>query len=125
MKRPSLHPDELAMQLDAMLPADRALFDAAVAAVAERQALGWRFRLVMIESVMLLIGGLIRPRASPSLLIALTFLVAFRADTQAAVTLVATTTNLTVSGITKLSASTTINSQSVCLADGTNCSATG
>ncbi|ALH81530.1 hypothetical protein E5675_05805 [Sphingopyxis sp. PAMC25046] len=63
MKRPSLHPDELAMQLDAMLPADRALFDAAVAAVAERQALGWRFRLVMIESVMMaglvLIAGLL------------------------------------------------------------------
>lgn len=63
MKRPSLHPDELAMQLDAMLPADRALFDAAVAAVAERQALGWRFRLVMIESVMIaglvLIAGLL------------------------------------------------------------------
>ncbi|MDR7062314.1 hypothetical protein [Sphingopyxis sp. BE235] len=51
------------MQLDAMLPADRALFDAAVAAVAERQALGWRFRLVMIESVMMaglvLIAGLL------------------------------------------------------------------
>ena len=63
MKQPSLHPDELAMQLDAMLPADRALFDAAVAAVAERQALGWRFRLVMIESVMMaglvLIAGLL------------------------------------------------------------------
>jgi hypothetical protein len=63
MKRPSLHPDELAMQLEAMLPADRALFDAAVAAVAERQALGWRFRLVMIESVMMaglvLIAGLL------------------------------------------------------------------
>src|SRR3546814_12434352 len=44
MKRPSLHPDELAMQLDAMLPAARALFDAAVAAVAERPELGWRFR---------------------------------------------------------------------------------
>ncbi|WP_454890260.1 hypothetical protein [Sphingopyxis chilensis] len=66
MKRPSLHPDELAMQLDAMLPADRALFDAAVAAVAERQALGWRFRLVMIESVMMaglvLIAGLLVDR---------------------------------------------------------------
>ena len=53
MKRPSIHPDQLEMQLDAMLPADRALFDAAVAAVAERQALGWRFRLVVIESVMM------------------------------------------------------------------------
>ncbi|MBR2172821.1 hypothetical protein [Sphingopyxis sp.] len=54
------------MQLDAMLPADRALFDAAVAAVAERQALGWRFRLVMIESVMMaglvLIAGLLVDR---------------------------------------------------------------
>src|SRR3546814_19440030 len=51
------------MQLDAMLPADRALFDAAVAAVAERQALGWRFRLVLIESVMMaglvLIAGML------------------------------------------------------------------
>src|SRR3546814_12989860 len=66
MKRPSLHPDELAMQLDAMLPADRALFDAAVAAVAERQALGWRFRPVLIESVMMaglvLLAGLLVDR---------------------------------------------------------------
>lgn len=63
MKRPSVHPDQLEMQLEAMLPADRALFDAAVAAVAERQALGWRFRLVVIESVMMaglvLVAGLL------------------------------------------------------------------
>lgn len=63
MKRPSTHRDQLEMQLDAMLPADRALFDAAVAAVAERQALGWRFRLVVIESTMMaglvLVAGLL------------------------------------------------------------------
>ncbi|PAL24259.1 hypothetical protein [Sphingopyxis sp. GW247-27LB] len=53
MKRRSIHPDQFEMHLDAMLPSDRALFDAAVAAVAERQALGWRFRLVVIESVMM------------------------------------------------------------------------
>lgn len=63
MKRPSLRPDQLEMQLDAMLPADRILFDAAVAAVAERQALGWRLRLVVIESSMMaglvLVAGLL------------------------------------------------------------------
>lgn len=69
MKRPSIHSDELEMQLDAMLPADRALFDAAVAAVAERQALGWRFRLVVIESVMMaglvLVAGLLVDQPTP------------------------------------------------------------
>ena len=63
MKLSSIHRDQLEMQIDAMLPADRALFDAAVAAVAERQALGWRFRLVVIESVMMaglvLVAGLL------------------------------------------------------------------
>jgi hypothetical protein len=63
VKRPSTHRDQLEMQLDTMLPADRALFDAAVAAVAERQALGWRFRLVVIESIMMaglvLVAGLL------------------------------------------------------------------
>jgi hypothetical protein len=63
VKRPPIHRDQLEMQLDAMLPADRALFDAAVAAVAESQALGWRFRLVVIESVMMaglvLVAGLL------------------------------------------------------------------
>lgn len=53
MKRTSIHPDTLAKQLDTLMPADRALFDAAVAAAAERQALGWRFRLIVIESVMM------------------------------------------------------------------------
>ena len=63
MKRRSIHRDQLQMQLDGMMPADRALFDAAVAAVAERQALGWRFRLVVIESLMMaglvLVAGLL------------------------------------------------------------------
>lgn len=63
MKRPSLHRDQLEMQLGAMLPADRALFDAAVTALAERQALGWRLRLVVIESIMMaglvLVAGLL------------------------------------------------------------------
>jgi hypothetical protein len=59
MKRHSIRRDQLEMQLDAMLPADRALFDAAVVAVAERQALGWRFRLVVTESVMMAGLGLL------------------------------------------------------------------
>lgn len=63
MRRPPLRRGELELHLDAMLPTDRALFDAAVAAVAEQQALGWRFRLVVIESVMMaaliLVAGLL------------------------------------------------------------------
>jgi hypothetical protein len=61
--RRAASPDQLRLELDAMLPADRALFEAAVAAESERQAFYWRFRLVAIETVMMaglvLIAGLL------------------------------------------------------------------
>lgn len=53
MTRPPANPEQFLLRLDAMPPAERALFDAAVAAAAEKQALRWRFRLVVIESVMM------------------------------------------------------------------------
>lgn len=53
MTRRSVSPDQLRLELDAMLPADRALFEAAVAAESERRAFYWRFRLVAIETVMM------------------------------------------------------------------------
>lgn len=62
MTRPSANTDQRLLGLDAMPPTQSALFDAAVAAAAEKQALRWRFRLVVIESVMMaglvLVAGL-------------------------------------------------------------------
>lgn len=62
MTRRPAHAGQLLLWLDAMPPAERALFDTAVAAAAEKQALRWRFRLVVIESVMMaglvLVAGL-------------------------------------------------------------------
>jgi hypothetical protein len=63
MKRRGPHPDQFLLDLETMLPSDRALFEAAVAAEAERRAFYWRFRLVAIETVMMaglvLIAGLL------------------------------------------------------------------
>lgn len=56
-------PDRLRLELDTMFPADRALFEAAVAAESKRRAFYWRFRLVAIETVMMaglvLVAGLL------------------------------------------------------------------
>ncbi len=57
MKRRAVSPEQFALDLDTMLPVDRARFEAAVAAEAERRAFYWRFRLVAIETV--LMGGLV------------------------------------------------------------------
>ncbi len=55
--------EQLKLDLDTMLPGDRARFEAAVAAEAERRTYYWRFRLVAIETVMMaglvLIAGLL------------------------------------------------------------------
>jgi hypothetical protein len=55
--------EQLVLDLDTLLPGDRARFEAAVAAEAERRAYYWRFRLVVIETVMMaglvLIAGLL------------------------------------------------------------------
>lgn len=63
MKRRAVSSEQLALDLDTMLPVDRARFEAAVAAEAERRAFYWRFRLVAIETVMMaglvLIAGLL------------------------------------------------------------------
>jgi hypothetical protein len=67
--RRAASPEQLRLDLDTMLPADRALFEAAVAAESERRAFYWRFRLVAIETVMMaglvLVAGLLidRPTA--------------------------------------------------------------
>jgi len=57
VKRRAVSPEQFALDLDTMLPVDRARFEAAVAAEAERRAFYWRFRLVAIETV--LMGGLV------------------------------------------------------------------
>jgi len=63
MKRRTASPDQFRLDLDTMLPTDRANFEAAVAAEAERRAYYWRFRLVAIETVMMatlvLVAGLL------------------------------------------------------------------
>lgn len=63
MKRRAVSPEQSALDLNTMLPVDRARFEAAVAAEAERRAFYWRFRLVAIETVMMaglvLIAGLL------------------------------------------------------------------
>lgn len=63
MRRRAVCREQLILDLDTMLPGDRARFEAAVAAEAERRAYYWRFRLVVIETVMMaglvLIAGLL------------------------------------------------------------------
>lgn len=63
MTRPPANLHQLLLGLGAMLPAERTLFNAAVAAAAEKQALRWRFRLIVIESFMMaglvLVAGLL------------------------------------------------------------------
>ena len=63
MRRRGPSPDQFLLDLETMLPSDRALFEAAVAAEAERRAFYWRFRLVAIETVMMaslvLVAGLL------------------------------------------------------------------
>lgn len=63
MTKREVDTQRLAAMIDVMAPAERALFDAAVAAAAERQAVRWRFRLIAIETVMLtmlvLVSGLL------------------------------------------------------------------
>ncbi|MGN7931820.1 hypothetical protein [Sphingopyxis sp. 22461] len=63
MTRRIVSPDQLQLELDAMLPADRARFEAAITVEAERRAFYWRFRLVAIETVMMaslvLVAGLL------------------------------------------------------------------
>ena len=71
MTRPAVKPDQFLPGLDAMPPAERALFDAAVAAAAEKQDLRWRFRLVVMESVMMaglvLVAGLLLDDDDPDI----------------------------------------------------------
>lgn len=63
MTRRTTTREQLKLDLDAMLRGDRARFEAAVAAEAERRAYYWRFRLVAIETVTLaglvIIAGLL------------------------------------------------------------------
>lgn len=63
MTRRPTNPDPLPLGFGALRLSDRILFDAAVAAAAEKQALRWRFRFVAIESVMMaglvLVAGLL------------------------------------------------------------------
>lgn len=63
MKRRGVSPDQFLLDLETMLPSDRARFEAAVTAEAERRAFYWRFRLVAIETVMMasmvLVAGLL------------------------------------------------------------------
>lgn len=62
-RRRITHPEQIMLDIGAMLPADRARFETAVAAEAERRAFFWRFRLVATETVMMaglvLIAGLL------------------------------------------------------------------
>lgn len=63
MRRRTMSREQFVLDLDTLLPGDRARFEAAVAVEAERRAYYWRFRLVVIETVMMaglvLIAGLL------------------------------------------------------------------